>query len=244
VISIMIIGNEILSAQVEDTNLRHMLRRFGEAGYPIDEVRIVRDDEVVISDTIRHLSGLSEFLISTGGVGPTHDDVTLKAYARAFDAPIQTHPELAGHIRNFYGDKLRPSSLRMAALPANAELVYLDSAVWPLIKIGNCFALPGLPEVFLKKFEALMGVLPAAPPRFAAGIYTSAHEPEFAAELTLVQERFPEVEIGSYPTWKHPEYAAHITMKSGDSAKLRAVYDELRGFFAERQALVRVQDPA
>lgn len=239
----MIIGNEILSAQVEDTNLRHMLQRFSDAGYAIDEIRIVRDEEAVISAAIRTLSERSRFLVSTGGVGPTHDDVTLKAYARAFDAPMETHPELETRIREFYGDRLTEASLRMAVTPANTELIYSGASPWPLLKIGNCFALPGLPEVFLKKFEALMDWLPDPPPRYFAAIFTQSHEPEFAHQLAQVQDRFPQVEIGSYPKFNHAEYAAQVTMKSGDTDQLRRVFRALRDYFAERETLVRAQEP-
>ena len=242
-ISILIIGNEILSAQVEDINLKHMLGRLNQAGYAIDEVRIVRDDVETISKAIRDLSARSGFMISTGGIGPTHDDVTLKAYARAFGVPLKTHPDLEAKIRAFFKDDVKESTLRMAVVPENTELIFAGSSQWPLIKVANCFVLPGLPEIFFKKFEGVMASLPKAPDRFFGELFTSSREIDFAVVLSEVQGRFPNVEMGSYPTYNHAEYAAHITFKSEHAGSITSAFAELRDFFSEKGRLVRCGEP-
>ena len=243
-ISLLIIGNEILSSQVDDLNMSRMLQELSRRHYPVDEVRIVRDDIPVISAAIRDLSSLSQFVISSGGVGPTHDDVTLAAYAEAFQMPLHSHPELEARIRSYFGERVKPATLRMALVPQNTELVDIGPKSWPLIKVANCFVLPGLPEVFNKKFNAVLKVLPPVPQRHSAELYTRADETEFAAALTTCQARYPNVEMGSYPTWQHAEYAARVTLKSANRENIEAVFAEIEQLFQEMGTLVRTVKPA
>nr|WP_243436031.1 molybdopterin-binding protein [Acanthopleuribacter pedis] len=240
----IIIGNEILSAQIEDTNLKYMLRRLAEEGYAVDEARIIGDDIGVISATIRALSAQSRFVISTGGVGPTHDDVTLEAYGAAFDSPMILHPTLADGIKGYYGDKLTPAALRQATVPECTELVRFGETKWPIIKVKNCFVLPGLPEVFVRKFEGVVGLLPNSVQRYYAELLSGVEEAQFAEALTRYQEEFLEVEIGSYPRWNHHEYAAKITLKSTNETQLKELYAALLAFFKEQAHLVGSQEPA
>ena len=242
-ISLLIIGNEILSAQVEDTNLKHMLASLNAAGYAIDEVRVVRDEEPVISEAIRALSNRSRFVISTGGIGPTHDDVTLQAYAHAFGVPLIRHPDLMEKIRGFFGNDIKESTLRLAMVPENTELIHTQSSSWPIIKVANCFVLPGLPEIFVKKFAGVMETLPPVPERFYAELCTSAQEVDFAVGLTDVQARFPSVEIGSYPTFGRKEFSARVTLKSQNIDDIRTAFDTLHTHFREIQALVSSSVP-
>ena len=242
-ISILIIGNEILSANVEDTNLRHMLGRLNLAGYTIDEARIVPDEVPVLADAIRALSKRSQYVISTGGVGPTHDDVTFQAYALAFDTTLELHPQLAQGIHGFYGGQAPESALRMARVPAITELVTMPGSKWPIIKVANCFVLPGLPEIFVKKFAAVVDWLPAVPDRFFGEIFTRSPEVDFADTLTALQERFPRVELGSYPTFDHAEFAARVTFKSQDNGAVLKVFEEMLAHFRQRGTLVRYSDP-
>lgn len=242
-ISILIIGDEILSAQIEDSNLKVMLRDLNAAHYHIDEVRIVPDDIEIIADALRQLSARSEFVISTGGVGPTHDDITFEAYAVAFESPLHLHPDLDVKIRKFFGDNVKDSMLRMARIPERSELVDMGPKSWPIVKVANCFVLPGLPEVFLKKFERVKEVLPKVPDRFFAELFTSADETEFAAELTQIQKDYAEVAIGSYPTWDRSEYAAHITLKCTNRGMIDAVYSRLEQLFHTAGTFVKANPP-
>ena len=241
-ISILIIGNEILSANVEDINLKYMLEKLSRAGHPVDEVRIVRDDIPVIAEAIRQLSARSQYVISSGGVGPTHDDVTYKAYALAYETDLFMNPELEQLIRGYFDGKVKESSLRMALVPRNAELVQ-TGASWPTVKVGNCFVLPGLPEVFIKKFDHLLDWLPKAPDRYYAELYTSLNEVDFANELTTLQEQRPGVEMGSYPTYDRTEFAARLTFKGNDVEALNAAWLHMRAHFKQQDVLVRALDP-
>ena len=242
-ISILIIGNEILSAQVEETNLAHMLAAFKRSGHQVDEVRIVRDEVHLISEAIGDLSARSTYLISTGGVGPTHDDVTLKAYAEAFDSPLHYHPEMVQKIQDYFKGQAQESALRMANVPGNTELVYTGTSAWPIFKVANCFVLPGLPEVFVKKFEGVMSWLPAVADRYFAELFTSAMESEFAHMLAEEQRNHDQVEIGSYPTYNHPDYAAHVTLKGTNHQLINDLYQRLLAWFQEHGSLVAANQP-
>lgn len=242
-ISILIIGNEILSAQVEDTNLRHMFRKLNQVGYHIEEARFVRDEEETISEAIRELSRKNQFVISTGGIGPTHDDVTLTAYARAFEVPLIQHPELMEKVRSFFGDDLKPSSRRLTLVPQNTALIYAGPSSWPIIQVANCFVLPGLPEIFLKKFEGVLEALPPVPPRYFAALFTRSHETDFADQLTDSQKEYPDVEIGSYPTFEHAQFAAQITLKGGSLKRIQQAFADLKRLFSGWDSLVDWTEP-
>ncbi len=243
-ISILIIGNEILSNQVKDHNLKVMLEELNARSYPIDEVRIVRDDLTTISRAVRELSDRSRFLISTGGVGPTHDDITLEAYAHAFEMALAIHPQQEARLRAWAGDKpLNESMLRMARMPAETVLIELGPHTWPLVQVRNCFVLPGLPEVFDKKFKALLEVLPPAAKRYFAEVLTRADETEFAAGLTVIQQNFADVEVGSYPTYNRADYAAQVTFKGTDRAQVAAAHAQFEQLIRVHGSLVRSHPP-
>ena len=242
-LSIIIIGNEILSGRVRDTNLTHMLDALAARSYSVDEVRIIPDDVAVIRETVRALSRRSEWVISTGGVGPTHDDVTLEGYAAAFEQPLILHPELERRIRGYFGDDLKESALRMARVPADTELIDAGPRSWPLIKVYNCFVLPGLPEVFVKKLEAVLEQLPQVPEHIYGELFTSLDESSFAAYLSECQEAFAEVEIGSYPTYDRTRYAAKVTVKGVDALPVNEAFTRIRVHFERAGVLVEAKDP-
>lgn len=242
-ISIIIIGNEILSASVQDKNLAYMLGKLAAGSYPVDEVRIIRDDIPTIAETIRALSARSKIVISSGGVGPTHDDVTLEAYAAAYEQEMILHPRLEEMIRRYFGDDVKESALRMARVPANTELVDVGPKNWPLIKVDNCYVLPGLPEVFVPKFDHLLGTLPEVPAHYYGEVYTRMDESSFAGFLTDLQTRFPEVEIGSYPTWDRSEYSARVTFRGHHQEQVNAAHVAMSSHFKDADALVHVKEP-
>jgi len=243
VISILIIGNEILTAQVADFNLGYMLPRLAAAGYQVDEVRIVRDDLDVIVATIRQLSQRSRYVISTGGIGPTHDDVTLKAYAEAFSVSLESHPQMEAIITSHYGDRLTEAHLRHAILPSNIELIPGADPRWPVLKVANCFVLPGLPEAFLKKFPGVLSALPSLPTWQFAAVMTHCEEAVFAKGLTLIQNQHPHLEIGSYPNWHRDDYRAKITLKGRQHGDLVIGYQKVLALLTELGSLAAQIDP-
>lgn len=243
-ISILIIGNEILSNQVQDHNLKVMLEALNKRSYKIDEVRIVRDEMDTISGAIRELSAKSTYVISTGGVGPTHDDITLEAYAQAFNVSLCIQPDLHQRLQSWLGDKpMKESMLRMVRMPENVELVDLGPKTWPLVKVVNCFVLPGLPEVFDKKFAGVLEVLPQVDRILFAEVFTRSDETDFAAGLTDIQTALPEIEIGSYPTYDRSDYAAHITLKGTHEDHISTAFNRVEKLIAKMGTLVKANPP-
>lgn len=242
-IAILAIGNELLSGQVRDTNVAHMLTQLGRHGFHVGEVRIVSDDVAVISQALVDLSRSHQWVVTTGGVGPTHDDVTMKAYSKAFGSPLTRHQALVDRLTGFYGQRLKPGHLRMALLPQAAELVDTASSRWPLIRVGNCFALPGLPEVFLLKFEALLTVLPPQSTRYFARIEVRENESEFAIELEEIQHQCVGVEIGSYPQGIGEDSTTQITCKGTDQALLNTCFTKLTTLFEARGSMIQASPP-
>lgn len=243
-ISILIIGNEILSSQVDNSNLRHMLHSFAEHNLTVDEVRIVRDCVAAIKGAINELRAASQFVISSGGLGPTHDDVTMKAYAEAFQVSLTLHPELERRMRKHFGDRLKPAHLTMAMLPENAQLIDTGAHRFPLVQVGNCFALPGLPELFLEKLDFLITRLPGGPTLFYAEILTHAAETTFAESLAHASEAYPDVEIGSYPKFDRSDFSAKITLKASNETSITACYEDLVTYFQNAGLFLSARQPA
>jgi len=248
VFSIIIIGNEILSGSVADTNLAYMLRRFGESSIPVDEVRVVRDDMDGIIDAIKSLKKRSQFVISTGGIGPTHDDLTLDAYASAFGVNLVESEEMKNRVSRYFGNDLQKGHTSLYTVPANTELVYGDDNRWPVYKLENCFILPGLPQIFEQKFEMILEHLPQLPVLHCLELKVTVSEGFFSDELTAVQNRFPLVEIGSYPLYKgswlndgsNVEVAVRITFKSINEGLVKQCFQEMKAIFQSRNWLFKV----
>ncbi len=237
-ISILVIGNELLSGQVHDVNITHMLAQFGASGHRVREVRIVADEVLTISQAIRELSASSDWVVTSGGLGPTHDDVTMRAFADAFDCSLTLHPGMEQRMRSFFADKITAGHLRMAMLPDQAQLIDTKTTSWPLIKVANCFALPGLPELFVRKFDALLKLLPTQPHIFIASLDVKEPESQFAAELEMVQQEFSEIEIGSYPSGMGQDAWTKITCKSPDIDKVKQCFESLSALFSKRNSIL------
>jgi len=241
VIGIVVIGNEILSGQVRDSNLAYMLQQLARVGFTVTEVRMVRDDTAAIAEALLALSGRCEHVFSCGGVGPTHDDVTLEAYGLAFARPMVQHPDLLFLLERYYGSPLTPGQARMAWVPEGTECLAGTPDSWPVPKLGNCWALPGLPEAFRRKLDALLDSLPPPLPTWYGHLLTSETESAFAEELRDLQAAHAQVELGSYPK-SHASYRTKITVKGKDRAVADKALIALELFFARRGSLAGKQE--
>jgi molybdenum cofactor synthesis domain-containing protein len=242
-ISILVIGDEILAGQVKDTNLAYMFEHLNREGYPIQEVAIVGDTIEAISEALNRMRHRSEFVISCGGIGPTHDDVTMEAYAHAFKTSVFVHPELEEKLRDYYGDRFEERYLTHARVPKKAHLLDSGNTAWPIVACGNCFILPGLPEIFVKKFHGVLNHLPQVSERFYAALLTHSEETLFAETLSELQHIYPECDIGSYPVFDRSEYSAKVTIKSRDLKRLTELFHKLESLFVRMDSLVRTTNP-
>lgn len=232
----LLIGNELLSGKVQEANLFVLARELRAQGVRLDRVVMVEDDVPVIVEEVRALAASHDWLFTSGGVGPTHDDVTLEAVARAFDVPIVRNEELAGLLRGFYAGRVTEGHLRMADLPEGAELVPTHddlieiegrSRPWPAILVRNVFVLPGIPQVFQMKLGAVRKKLRAhgAPAYVSHAVFTDMDEGHLKPLLDAVVASFRDVEVGSYPAWIGAPYRTKLTFDGRDETRVRAAAD-------------------
>jgi molybdenum cofactor synthesis domain-containing protein len=222
--SLVVVGSEVLSAKVPDENGPWLARRLRELGVELRAVATVADrvDEIVEAvDRERRRVG---WLFTSGGVGPTHDDLTLAAVARALGRPLLRHPGLvealdALHRRHHGGEPLPPAALRMADVPAGTELV--GDQGYPTLVCANVVMLPGVPRFFRYQFDRMATLLGGAPFRLAV-IFLAVGEERIAAPLDAVARAHPRVEVGSYPQFDGGDHLVRLTVESRDVAAVEA----------------------
>lgn len=235
--AILVIGDEILSGKTDDLNARLLISELRELGVALRRIMVVPDDIEEVAAAARDLAARFDYIFTSGGVGPTHDDVTITGIARAFSRPVVRHPELEARIKTYFGEDVDEARLRMADVPEGAELIEAPDLRWPVLLCGNIYILPGVPELFRRKFEAIRERFRVAP-FYARAIYTQEDEFDLAARLREVAERHPQVAIGSYPNFSSPEYRVKLTLESKEAAALEAAVMALMEML-DRDRLVR-----
>lgn len=201
-------------------------------------MRVVSDEVAEIARAVRELAARHEALFTSGGVGPTHDDLTLLGIARAFDEPLVRSEPLAGEIRRFYGERVNDEVLRMADLPRSATLVRDERLLIPLVLVKNVWVLPGEPTVFAKKLVPLVERF-RRDPFHVRRVYTSLDEGVLAAPLRALAAEGG-VQVGSYPRYDTREYAVMITLEAKDAARVEAALEALVSQLPEG-AVLRVE---
>jgi molybdenum cofactor synthesis domain-containing protein len=235
----LIIGNELLSGKITDANMVVLARELRELGILFKRAVLVLDDIDVIANEVRELSRSHDVVFTSGGVGPTHDDLTIEGVARAFGAGVVVAEEIAGMIRRYYADRTTDAHLLMARIPEGARLVSTPSIPWPTVVMRNVWVLPGVPEVFQMKLPHIRGELGGGTPFFSLAVFVLLDEGDLKPLLDRTVARHREVEVGSYPKWHDAEYRTKLTFDGLNEARVRAARD---AFVAELPAgaLVRV----
>jgi FAD synthetase len=218
--AILVIGDEILSGKTRDLNAQLLIGELRELGVSLKRIVIIPDDVEDVAISARELSARFDLVFTSGGVGPTHDDVTIQGVARAFDARIVRHPELETLIRGYFKEVVDESHLRMADLPEGTVLVGGAGLSWPIPVCRNVYLLPGVPEHFRRKFEAIRERFRVAP-FYLHVLYTLEDEFDLATGLTAVAEAHPAVSIGSYPSFSATDYRVKLTLESKDAVALQ-----------------------
>ena len=214
---IIIIGNEILSGKVVDTNSPFLTRELRSLGVTVRRILTIPDELDDIAAAVAEFHRAYDIVFTSGGVGPTHDDVTIEGVARGLQRKVIRHPAIEGRIREFYKDKANDARLKMAEVPENTELIVDGRLGFPTIKCENIYILPGIPEILEQKFHAIRDRF-AASPYFLRVVYTSEGEGSIAEHLNATLRAFPELLLGSYPKIGDPEYAVKLTLESKDQA--------------------------
>ena len=224
--SIILIGNEILSGKIADSNAAYLCRELRNLGVDVRRISVIADEVDVIAREVAAHSRDHDVVFTSGGVGPTHDDVTIEGVARAMDVRVVRHPRLVAILESHYRDGLSDAHLKMAETPEDAELVGGEPARFPTILMRNVYVLPGVPEIFRAKFEALRERFRDAPIHLK-NVFVSIGEGELADYLNGLLADFPLLLLGSYPEFSNPEYRVKVTLESRDPGYLEKALAEL-----------------
>ncbi len=224
--TVIIIGDEILSGKFRDENGPFLVDALRREGVTLDHLAIIADDLDVIADEVRRGMLRSDWVITTGGVGPTHDDVTFEGVARALGVPLVLHPSLAALLKT-YGMTLDATTERMAKVPEGSRLVGSDGNAYPVILSDRVFMLPGIPQLVRKKWSTLAPEL-GGTAWHTVRVYSLALEHEVASALAELQARFPDVKIGSYPRPFAEGHRLIVTAQGSDPERVAAVRAELQ----------------
>lgn len=221
----LLIGNELLSGKVRDENLYTLAQTLRSVGVRLSRAAFVEDQRELVSREVNALRQSHDLVVTSGGVGPTHDDVTLESVADAFGVEAVEHPRLAQLLKDFYQSNLTEGHLRMALVPDGAELVTSDDIRWPTVRMGNVWILPGVPEIFRMKLLVLRSHI-QGPRAFVTGaVFVQLEEGAIKAHLDQVVAACPDVEVGSYPKLFDKSYKTKVTFDGPDADSVRQAAD-------------------
>jgi molybdenum cofactor synthesis domain-containing protein len=224
-----IIGNEILSGRTQDSNLAYVAQGLEKLGIRLREARVVPDIEDEIVAAIDALRARYDYVFTSGGIGPTHDDITAASIAKAFSLPIIRHPDAVKALQRHYapGD-LTDARLKMADMPEGSLLIDNPVSNAPGFQIGNVFVMAGVPAIMRAMFDGLRQRLVGGEPMLQRTISCGLGEGAIAADLNEVQQRFPAVEIGSYPFFRRGAFGTSLVLRATDAVLLAAAADEVK----------------
>ncbi len=229
--AIIIIGNEILSGKVQDKNANKIINILkAENNIIVEEVAVIRDDRDEIIARVRHLSKKYDYVFTTGGIGPTHDDITSEAVASALNVDFAVNQDILRRLQEYYstqGQELNEARIKMAYVPIGSELLYCDQSTAPGFKIRNVIVMAGIPNIMEGTLRASLELLKKGDKLYNKSIEIFARETNIAAELTTLQKQYPEVEIGSYPFYDREVLGASIVLSSYNINHLNEVYARL-----------------
>lgn len=222
----LVIGNELLSGKVAEANVQALAVALRELGIELRRVVFVLDEIDTIAAEVAALASSHDWLFTSGGVGPTHDDVTIMGVARAFGLGVSERPELAKMLRDHYQERCTPGHLRMALAPDGAALESSDAIRWPTIRLRNVWVMPGVPEIFRLKLGVVVERLAEGRAPFVTrSVFTKMDEGHLSPLLDAIVAAFPDVGVGSYPKWQDPSYKTKLTFDGRDERRVDAARD-------------------
>lgn len=228
--ALLVIGDEILSGRTQDRNVEQVALWLNNEGIRLSEVRIVPDALERIAAAVNELRSANDYLFTTGGIGPTHDDITVDAMAAAFEVPVIEHPQARRILEEYYRDRpggLTAARLRMARTPEGAELIVNASSGAPGIRMGNVYILAGVPGIAASMLGGLSGRLEGGRPIISVTVGARAAESDVADLLRDTEASNPGVAIGSYPFFKDGRHGANFVIRSEDGDLARRTGNEL-----------------
>lgn len=227
--AVLIIGNEILSGRTKDVNLSYLASRCTEIGIRLREARVVSDVEEEIVRAVNDCRSRYDYVLTTGGIGPTHDDITAECVAKAFGLPLIRHPEAVARLeRHYEPGMLNEARLRMANTPQGAILIDNHVSAAPGFQIGNVFVMAGVPKIMQAMFESLIGRLAKGAPVLSRTVSAFVGEGVIARGLGELQQRYLDLDIGSYPFFRQNRYGASFVLRGTARDRIDAAAAELR----------------
>ncbi|PZP85551.1 MAG: competence/damage-inducible protein A [Azospirillum brasilense] len=231
--ALIIIGNEILSGRTHDKNIPHIATKLNEAGVQLREVRVIPDIADTIVATVNEMRTAHDYVFTTGGIGPTHDDITSENVARAFGVSLHRHPEAERILRAHYtADQINEARLKMADVPVGATLIANPVSAAPGFIMGNVHVMAGVPRIMQAMLDHVLPTLVGGAPVLSVSVTTDLPEGTIADGLTALAQRYAQTDIGSYPTFKQGELSTTLVIRSPDAALNEAVAAELRALIA------------
>jgi molybdenum cofactor synthesis domain-containing protein len=230
---LVIIGNEILSGRTQDANLAWLAKELGAIGIRLAEARVVPDDEGVIVATVNEVRRRFDYVLTTGGIGPTHDDITAACIAKAFGLPLTRHPEAERRLLAYYPpEKINLARMKMADTPEGATLIDNPVSAAPGFVVENVHVLPGVPKILQAMFDGLKGRLRGGVPVRARTIVCRSPEGSMAAALAAIQSSHGGIEIGSYPFMNFDRPGTSIVLRGTDLAAIASAAEALLAYTA------------
>lgn len=227
---LVIIGNEILSGRTQDKNLAHLATRLNDVGVQLREVRVIPDVEETIVTTVNEVRVKYDYVFTTGGIGPTHDDITSASIAKAFGVPIFRHPDAERILRAHYSkDMINEARLKMADVPKGAVLLDNPVSSAPGFSIGNVYVMAGVPKIMQAMLDAIIPTLKGGATVLTHSITTNLPEGTIAKGLTDIQDNYPDIEIGSYPMYQMGGgFSTTLVLRSSDAVRNEAAGAEIK----------------
>ena len=233
---IVIIGNEILSGRTQDINVSFLAKWLNDLGVSVEEVRIIEDKEVSIVKTIKEVKDNFKYVFTTGGIGPTHDDITSKSVAKAFNLSCGYHKEAYTILEKYYEPgEFNEGRKKMAKIPDQAVLIYNPSSGAPGFIIKNVFCLPGVPSILKSMVEGLKNKIIGGKKILSKTISVNTVESEIAKPLEGVQNKFKNIEIGSYPFFRLGKVGVAIVMRSTEAEQIEDCVKQIQSFIKKKK---------
>jgi len=236
---IIIIGNEILSGKVRDINSYFLACELRTLGVDVRKISVIPDEKTTIGREAVEFSRRFDYVFTSGGVGPTHDDVTMAGIANGFGVELELRPEIKNFLATRYKNIVNDAILKMAEVPEGAEIIFNENMRFPVVQYKNIYIFPGIPEYLTTKFSIIRE-------RFRSSgfhlkrIFLNAHESEFASVLTMTAAENPDVQFGSYPVKGYQEFRVIVTAESKSEALLSKAINVLKARIPEN-ILVRIE---
>lgn len=232
--ALIVIGNEILSGRTQDANINFLASSLGMIGIPLREVRVIPDIEQEIVDAVNTLRAAHTYVFTTGGIGPTHDDITALSVAKAFGVELERHMPSVAKMEKHYGDKLNAARLKMADLPQGAKPIETRATSAPGFFIDNVYVMAGVPSIARAMFDEVAPSLAHGTPVLSRFVEAHLGEGDLADALTDLQNAYPAIDVGSYPFFRSGRIGLSVVAKGTDQAQIDAV---INGAVSAIQAL-------